>query len=112
MSLYQVTSVLQQHPALSSVSFHGLTLFLRMSCVARPLIEFQHKDKSSPPAYLDQGLLMLLGRCISVPNLEIVQICWVAFKDIIWSHPDVVPTENEITQYNEAALSRGTCNSQ
>ncbi|KAJ7924649.1 hypothetical protein B0H13DRAFT_1601503 [Mycena leptocephala] len=106
MSLQQVLSVLEQYPALSTVRFDGLTLFLRMACLARPLIESQETDKRHPPAYLHPGLLELLGGSLSEPDLDIVQLCWAAFKDIIWSHPAVEPTENEILQYNKAALCR------
>jgi hypothetical protein len=101
MSLQQVLSVLEQHPALPTVRFDGLTLFLRMACLAWPLIESQETDKRHPPAYLHPGLLELLGGSLSVPDLDIVQLCWAAFKDIIWNHPAIEPTENEILQYNK-----------
>ncbi|KAJ7674366.1 hypothetical protein B0H17DRAFT_1140615 [Mycena rosella] len=93
MSLQQILSAFQQHPSLSAVSLRGLTLFLCMARMARPLIEFQQKDRRIPPAYLHPGLLELLAWSISETDLNIVQLCGVAFKDIIWNHPDVLPTE-------------------
>jgi hypothetical protein len=109
MNLQQLISAQQQYPSLSGVDFHGLNSFLRMACLARPLIEFQQKDLRRPPDFLHHGLLELLAVSISETNLSLVQTCWVAFKEIIWTHPEVVPTENEVIKYNNAALCRGTC---
>ncbi|KAJ7229372.1 hypothetical protein C8J57DRAFT_1019516, partial [Mycena rebaudengoi] len=108
MNLQQLISAQQQYPSLSGVDFHGLNSFLRMACLARPLIEFQQKDLRCPPDFLHHGLLELLAVSISETNLSLVQTCWVTFKEIIWTHPEVVPTENEVIKYNNAALCRGT----
>lgn len=112
MSLQQILSVLEQHPALSGVTFHGLTLFLRMARLARPVIESQQSDRRIPPDYLHAGLLELLAGSLSELDLNLIQMCWAAFKEIIWNHPEVEPTEEEAIQYNKAALCRGTCESE
>ncbi|KAJ7670033.1 hypothetical protein DFH06DRAFT_1083660 [Mycena polygramma] len=108
MSLQQILFILGQHPSLSGVQLHGLTLFLRMARLARPMIEFQQTDRRTPPEYLHPGLLELLADSLSEPDLNLVQLCWVAFKGIVWDHPEVEPTEEEVQRYNQAALCRGT----
>ncbi|KAK6984438.1 hypothetical protein R3P38DRAFT_3231659 [Favolaschia claudopus] len=108
MSLRQLLAAQDQYPCLSDIGFTSLTTFLRMACLARPIIELQVEDRRRPPDFLHCGLLELLAATVSEPNLALVQTCWVAFKDIIWSYPEVVPTEEEIRQYSDAALSRGT----
>ncbi|KAJ7367056.1 hypothetical protein DFH08DRAFT_658124, partial [Mycena albidolilacea] len=95
-------------PSLSAVDLHGLTSFLRMACLARPLIEFQQEDRRCPPDILQPAILKLLAASISETNLALVHICWIAFKEVIWNHPEIVPIESELTQYNNAALCRGT----
>ncbi|KAF8194768.1 hypothetical protein K438DRAFT_1587719 [Mycena galopus ATCC 62051] len=108
MNLQHLSSAQQRYPSLSGVNFQGLNSFLRMACLARPLIEFQQKDRRRPPDVLHRGLLELLAVSISDTDLNLVETCWAAFKEIIWTHPEVIPTENEVIKYNNAALCRGT----
>ncbi|KAK7001157.1 hypothetical protein R3P38DRAFT_3612695 [Favolaschia claudopus] len=108
MSLQQLLAAQTQYPCLSDISFNSLTTFLRMACLARPLIEFQVEDRRRPPDFLHCGLLELLAATVYEQNLDLVQTCWAAFKEIIWNHPEVQPTEEEIKEYNDAALCRGT----
>ncbi|KAJ7266822.1 hypothetical protein C8J57DRAFT_1068512 [Mycena rebaudengoi] len=107
MNLQQLFSAQERYPSLSGVDFYGLNSFLRMARLARPLIEFQQKDRRRLPDFLYHGLLELLAVSISETNLSLVQTCRAAFKEIIWTHPEVVPTENEVIKYNNAALCRG-----
>ncbi|KAK6971993.1 hypothetical protein R3P38DRAFT_2751037 [Favolaschia claudopus] len=79
-----------------------------MACLARPLIEFQVEDRRRPPDFLHCGLLELLAATVYEQNLDLVQTCRAAFKEIIWNHPKVQPTEEEIKKYNDAALCCGT----
>ncbi|KAK6966911.1 hypothetical protein R3P38DRAFT_2815664 [Favolaschia claudopus] len=108
MNLEQLLAAQRQYPCLAGIDFNSLTMFLRMACLARPLIIFQVEDRRRPPDLLHCGLLELLAAAVSEGNLDLVQTCWVAFKDIIWDYPEIVPTEEEITQYNNAALCHGT----
>ncbi|KAJ7716984.1 hypothetical protein B0H14DRAFT_3171010 [Mycena olivaceomarginata] len=85
MNLQQLVSAQQQHPSLSTVNLHGLTS-LRMACLAQPLIEFQQEDRRRPS--------------ISETNLALVHTCWIASKEVIWNHPEIVPIESELTRYN------------
>ncbi|KAJ7343948.1 hypothetical protein DFH08DRAFT_937707 [Mycena albidolilacea] len=79
-----------------------------MACLVRPLIEFQQEDRRHPPDILQPAILELLAASISATNLALVHICWIAFKEAIGNHPEIVPIESELTQYNNAALCRGT----
>ncbi|KAK7013932.1 hypothetical protein R3P38DRAFT_3004254, partial [Favolaschia claudopus] len=59
MSLQQLLGAQIQYPCLSDISFNST--FLRMACLARPLIEFQVEDRRRPPDLLHCGLLELLA---------------------------------------------------
>ncbi|KAJ7626186.1 hypothetical protein FB45DRAFT_750159 [Roridomyces roridus] len=87
MSLHEILSAWQQNPALSGLSFHGLTAFLRMAALARPVIRSQQADTRVPPASLHLGLLELLGASLCEADLNLVQMCWVTFKAVIWNYP-------------------------
>ncbi|KAJ7692857.1 hypothetical protein B0H17DRAFT_1132835 [Mycena rosella] len=65
---------------LKALNFHGLNQFLRMACLVMQTIAFQ----------------------------QLGQTCWAAFKDILWDHPMITPTDEEIITYNNAALGNGT----
>ncbi|KAF7345993.1 hypothetical protein MVEN_01621900 [Mycena venus] len=52
-------------------------------------------------------MLQILACCLGT-DIGLIQTCWAAFKDVVWNHPDVTATDEEITTYNNAALSRDT----
>ncbi|KAJ7279725.1 hypothetical protein C8J57DRAFT_1059057, partial [Mycena rebaudengoi] len=93
---------------LTALKFHGLNTFPRMASLARPAIEFQQVDRRNPPAVLHPQMFETIAASLGVADINVVSICWSAFKDIIWDHPAVLPTEEEIKIYNNAALDRGT----
>ncbi|KAJ7239735.1 hypothetical protein C8J57DRAFT_1019287, partial [Mycena rebaudengoi] len=108
MNLQDLSAALLRFPDLAALKFHGLNRFLRMASLARPAIEFQQVDKRNPPAVLHPQILETIAASLGVTDINVVSICWSAFKDIIWDHRAVSPTEEEIKIYNDAALDRGT----
>ncbi|KAJ6554064.1 hypothetical protein B0H10DRAFT_2123912, partial [Mycena sp. CBHHK59/15] len=74
-------------------------------CLARLTIEFQQIDKRRPPSALPLGMLEMLAASLQVSNTPLAETCWAAFKEVVWDHPLVSPTDDEIMQHNKAALS-------
>ncbi|KAF8175032.1 hypothetical protein K438DRAFT_1538916, partial [Mycena galopus ATCC 62051] len=100
MSLQDVSAALLYFPQLKALHFHGLTQFLRMACLARQTIAFQQTNNIRPPPVLPLGVLRILAGSMNISDTSLVQTCWAAFKDIIWQHPAVTPSDEEIALYN------------
>ncbi|KAJ7106902.1 hypothetical protein C8R44DRAFT_637688, partial [Mycena epipterygia] len=62
-----------------------------------------------PPPVLPLAVLQTIAASLMVSDTQLVQTCWAAFKEVLWDHPAVSPTEDEIILYNAAALSHSTC---
>ncbi|KAJ7168385.1 hypothetical protein C8R43DRAFT_822857, partial [Mycena crocata] len=95
-------------PELKALSFHGLTLFLRMACFARQTIAFQQVNNQRPPPVLPPAVLQTLATSLGLPETHLIQTCWAAFKEVLWDHPAISASDEEITRYNNAALGNGT----
>jgi hypothetical protein len=111
MSLEDVSATLLRFPQLKSLNFHGLNQFMPMACLARETITFQQINSRRPPPVLPLAILKTISMSLNVADPSLIQTCWAAFKDILWDHPVVSPTDDEITSYNKAALGNGTCGS-
>ncbi|KAJ7164484.1 hypothetical protein C8R46DRAFT_901653 [Mycena filopes] len=80
-----------------------------MACLARQTIAFQQVNNRRPPPVLPLPILRTLAASLEVTETRLIQTCWAAFKEILWEHPDVSPTDGEILTYNNAALVNGSC---
>ncbi|KAJ7672974.1 hypothetical protein DFH06DRAFT_979239 [Mycena polygramma] len=108
MSLHDISASLLRFPELQGLSYHGLTQFLRFASLARQRIAFQQVNNRRPPPVLPPAVLETIAAALGVSDTRLVQTCWAAFKDIVWDHPNLSASEDEILAYNNAALSRGT----
>ncbi|KAJ6494189.1 hypothetical protein C8R45DRAFT_927415 [Mycena sanguinolenta] len=108
MSLQQITAALQTHPELGLIDFHGLNLFLRYASLGKESIEFSQGNKLECPTFLPPRILCVLASALGEKDTRLVEICWSAFRELVWSQPRVAPTEDEILAFNDAALSHQT----
>ncbi|KIK80879.1 hypothetical protein PAXRUDRAFT_214240, partial [Paxillus rubicundulus Ve08.2h10] len=83
-----------------------LSLFIRLSCIARPFIQLNMDDITLPPLNLPSEVERLL---ISVfrQDITFVQECWALLKAVIWSQEEFSPTAEEIELYNVHGLVHG-----
>ncbi|KAJ7690384.1 hypothetical protein B0H17DRAFT_1134408 [Mycena rosella] len=94
---------------LKALNFHGLNQFLRMACLARQTITFQQVNNwRPPPAILPPAILQTISTSLNVSETSLVQTCWAASEDILWDHPVITPSDEDIITYNDAALENGT----
>ncbi|KAJ7687596.1 hypothetical protein B0H17DRAFT_1136146 [Mycena rosella] len=91
-----------------ALNFHGLNQFLRMACLARQTITFQQVNNRRPPPVFPPAILQTISSSLNVSETSLVQTCWAAFKDILWDHPMITPSDEKIITYNNAALGNGT----
>ncbi|KAF7342791.1 hypothetical protein MSAN_01994700 [Mycena sanguinolenta] len=108
MSLQQITTILQNYPELGMIDFHGLNLFVRYASLARESIEFSQGNKLECPVALPPRILRVLASALGEKDTRLVEICWAAFRGLVWSQPCVAPTEDEILAFNDAALPHQT----
>ncbi|KAJ7454472.1 hypothetical protein FB451DRAFT_1280048 [Mycena latifolia] len=108
MSLQQIAAALQNHPELALIDFHGLTLFIRYASLARESIELSQSDKLQCPEVLPLHILRVLATALGEKDTHLVETCWSAFRELVWSQPLVSPTDEEILAYDDAALHHQT----
>ncbi|KAK7013809.1 hypothetical protein R3P38DRAFT_3575169 [Favolaschia claudopus] len=108
MSLQDIVSALQRFPGLSALNFHGLTQFLRYSCMARENVAFRQVNSRRPPPVLPVDIATTLASALNVADIQLIQTCWAAFKELLWDHPAITASSDEIYTYNKAALINST----
>jgi hypothetical protein len=109
MTLQQITNALQHYPELALLDFHGLNLFIRYASLARECIEFSQPNRLECPAALPPQILYVLVTALGEKDTRLVEICWLAFREIVWSQPCISPTDNEILAFNDTSLHHQTC---
>ncbi|KAJ7122671.1 hypothetical protein C8R43DRAFT_899755 [Mycena crocata] len=108
MSLQQIAHALQSHPELALLDFHGLNLFIRYTSLARESIKFSQDDRTECLVSLPPRILRVLATALGEKDTHLVQICWAAFRGLVWTQSPVTPTDEEILGYNDAALPHQT----
>ncbi|KAJ7254975.1 hypothetical protein B0H12DRAFT_1289102 [Mycena haematopus] len=108
MSLQQIIAIVHDFPELGLLDFHGLTLFIRYASLARESIEFSQPNRLECPTILPSNILRVLATALGEKDTRLVQICWSAFRALVWSQPCVVPTDQEILVFNDASLVHQT----
>ncbi|KAJ7741865.1 hypothetical protein B0H16DRAFT_1323588 [Mycena metata] len=91
MSLQQITAAVQSHPELGLLDFHGLNLFIRYASLARETIELSQSDQLECPISLPQQILRVLATALGEKDTRLIEICWSAFRGLVWSQPTVTP---------------------
>ncbi|KAF8143934.1 hypothetical protein K438DRAFT_1552543, partial [Mycena galopus ATCC 62051] len=108
MSLQDISAAIVRFPRLQALNFHGLNQFLRFAFLARQSIAFQQVNNKRPPPVLPLTIQEAIADSLAVSDLALIQTCWAAFKEVVWEHPDVCASSDEIALYNNAALHRNT----
>ncbi|KAJ7508142.1 hypothetical protein B0H11DRAFT_1704742 [Mycena galericulata] len=108
MSLQQITEAIQKYPELALLDFHGLNLFIRYASLARESIEFAQVEKIDCPISLPANILRVLATALGEKDTRLTEICWSAFRGLVWTQSAVVPTDDEILAYNDASLPHQT----
>ncbi|KAJ7761416.1 hypothetical protein B0H16DRAFT_1719581 [Mycena metata] len=106
MSLHQITAVIQNCPELGLVSFHGLNLFI--ASLARETIEVSQRNKLVCPTEIPPHILRTLATVLGEKDTRLTEICWTAFRELVWTQPIISPTVDEILAYNDTALIHQT----
>ncbi|KAK6974979.1 hypothetical protein R3P38DRAFT_2583040, partial [Favolaschia claudopus] len=81
MSLQDIASALQRFLGLSALNFHGLTQFLRYSCMARDNIAFRQVNNRRPPPVLPADIAQTLASSLNVTDTQLILTCWAAFRE-------------------------------
>ncbi|KAJ7028171.1 hypothetical protein C8F04DRAFT_1044296 [Mycena alexandri] len=108
MSLQQITAAIQNCPELGLVSFHGLNLFIRYASLARESIEVSQHNKLECPTELPSYILRTLATALGEKDTRLTEICWTAFRELVWTQPIISPTVDEILAYNDASVCHQT----
>ncbi|KAJ7768998.1 hypothetical protein B0H16DRAFT_1781268 [Mycena metata] len=108
MSLHQITAVIQNCPELGLVSFHGLNLFIHYASLARETIEVSQRNKLVCPTEIPPHILRTLATVLGEKDTRLTEICWTAFRELVWTQPIISPTVDEILAYNDTALIHQT----
>jgi hypothetical protein len=109
MSLHQLTAALQSYPELGLLDFHGLNLFIRYASLARDSIEFSQINRLECPTTLPSTILRVLATALGETDTRLIEVCWSAFRGLVWSQSSVSPTDEEILVFNDASLHHHTC---
>ncbi|KAG2746555.1 hypothetical protein P692DRAFT_201877121 [Suillus brevipes Sb2] len=88
------------------LTFPDLMAFVRLACMAKPFIRQCMTDIRHPPIHPPEVVVSLLAGALGQDPPTILA-CWVAFRQIIWTHGAVLPTDQEIEAFNRHGLVRG-----
>ncbi|KAJ7185334.1 hypothetical protein C8R46DRAFT_981891 [Mycena filopes] len=108
MSLQHITTAIQRYPELALLSFHGLNLFIRYASLARESIDISQRNKLDCPTTLEPHILRTLATALGEKDTRLTEICWLAFRELVWTQSSISPTVDEILAYNDASLSHQT----
>ncbi|KAI6017835.1 hypothetical protein EDC04DRAFT_2607977 [Pisolithus marmoratus] len=98
---------LGQLPVLGDRSFHDLLGFMKFSCMAKPAIEHHTVDICYPPENLPGSVERLLAGVLGA-GLDVIQSYWVLLCHVVWHADVVVPSTNDIKEFNRLPqLSHG-----
>ncbi|KAJ7605625.1 hypothetical protein DFH06DRAFT_1020090, partial [Mycena polygramma] len=76
--------------------------------LAREAIKFSQPNRLECPASLPPHILRVLGMALGEKDTRLVEICWSAFCELVWTQPTVTPTDDEILAFNDASLHHQT----
>ena len=112
MELNDIASIVQRSPLLSVVSLESLSKFIRLCCIAKPVIQWSQLDIGSPCPKLPLRILTFLANAVTIvpnakQNLDIIEGLWEAFKNEIWEHPEVVINNEEVNIFHKFGLPLG-----
>ncbi|KAG2743488.1 hypothetical protein P692DRAFT_201886487 [Suillus brevipes Sb2] len=85
------------------LTFPDLMAFVRLACMAKPFIRQCMTDIRHPPIHPPEVVVSLLAGALGQDPPTILA-CWVAFRQIIWTHGAVLPTDQEIEAFNRHGL--------
>ncbi|KAK7026326.1 hypothetical protein R3P38DRAFT_3269302 [Favolaschia claudopus] len=108
MSLQQIASSLAKFPELALLDFHSLTLFIRYASLAKEEIEFSIPNRELCPLSLPTKILRVLASALGECDTRLIEICWSAFGELVWTQPEIAATDEEILAFNDAALLHQT----
>ncbi|KAJ7280101.1 hypothetical protein C8J57DRAFT_1020344, partial [Mycena rebaudengoi] len=77
--------------------------FVRYATLVKPTIEFSQMDCRKCPTSLPPQICLVLASALGC-DTDLIELCWSAFRDLVWNQPKISPTEAEILEYNDAAL--------
>ena len=112
MELGDIVSIVQRSPLLSIVSLESLSKFIRLCCIAKPVIQWSQLDIGTPCPELPLPILTFLVNAVTIipngkQNLDIIEGLWTAFKNEIWEHPEVIANNQEVNVFHEFGLPLG-----
>ncbi|KAG1830454.1 hypothetical protein EV424DRAFT_1535148 [Suillus variegatus] len=102
MDISQLLAPLDEY----DLTFPDLTAFVQLACMTKPFIHQCMTDIRHPPIHPPEVVVSLLAGALSQDPLTILA-CWVAFRQVIWTHGAVLPTDQEIEVFNCHGLVRG-----
>ncbi|KAG1720182.1 hypothetical protein EDB19DRAFT_1930573 [Suillus lakei] len=102
MGISQLLASLDEY----DLTFPDLTAFVRLACMAKPFIRQCMTDIRHPPIHPPEVVVSLLAGALGQDPPTILT-CWVAFRQVIWTHGAVLPTDQEIEAFNRHGLVRG-----
>ncbi|KAG2361952.1 hypothetical protein BDR07DRAFT_1408165 [Suillus spraguei] len=90
----------------SDLTPSDLTAFIRLACMAKPFIHQCMTDIHHPPTHPPEVVILLLADALG-QDRPTVLACWVALRQVIWTHDTVLPTDQEIEAFNCHGLMCG-----
>lgn len=103
--IFEALSRLPQAP---DIRFQDVLLYIRLACLAKPTIQQSQKSDSLPPASLPDQISVVLAAALGW-KVSVVNLYWSVLMGVIYEHPSIAPSENEVNIYNKHALDKGTC---
>ena len=110
MDVETFCAAISKYPELMKLDVGSVLQFLRYALMMRSQVHHTSQTSSSDTTRPEISLTIaqVLGEIMKWPE-SIVLRCWDSLKHVIWSTPNVVPSEDEIERFNECALPLGIC---
>lgn len=105
-TLSEVLKSLECLPVLGSISFHDLLRFVQFACMAKPAIKQHTLDICHPPEDLPGPVEKLLAGVLTL-SMDVIHSFWALLRQVVWHANAVVPSADDVKQYNRHGEAQG-----
>lgn len=106
MGLPLFSDAVKNDPVLRLLTFNDISHFVRTACLAKPAIELYTKDRRVPPMKLPDHILNVLAGVLQC-QLKTIHAYWRGFRNAVWDHGEITPSDSEITRFNQFGVLEG-----